>query len=144
MANTTSNTSVKTKLPSTSIRNHTISLGTEHFMDERYPKTCLEQKPPVILEYPPPQLRSQPSRSRNSLRFRTQPVTLTEIYETEEDDHQQPQQQTEAHSDFDRFERLALSENLRRTGRKKAPLKNFLERQRLKERREELSETDGN
>lgn len=116
-------------------------------MDELYPKTCLEQIPTIILKYPS---NTEPSRSRHSLRFRTQPVTLTEIHETDEenqianDNQQQQQSKIKLVNDYERLEHLTLAENLRRTTRTKIPLKNFLERQRLKTTREELSETDGN
>jgi hypothetical protein len=107
------------------------SFSTEHFVNERYPKTCLEDIPSIMLEYPPPKVGIHSTRSRRSLHFHTQPVTLTEINETAEEN-------------FQRFEHLALSENIRRSVRKKLPTKNYLERQRLKAMREELSETDGN
>ena len=125
----------------------------EHLVNERYPKTCLEDIPSVILEYPPRKFGLQSSRSRHSLRFRTQPVTLTEINETDEENkndnnNNNNNNQQESHTmiagDFQRLEHLALSENIRRTARKKIPTKNFLERQRLKAMREEPSETDGN
>jgi hypothetical protein len=122
------------------------SFSTEHFVNERYPKTCLEDIPSIMLEYPPPKVGIHSTRSRRSLHFHTQPVTLTEINETEEenknDNQQDPQPKTE--ENFQRFEHLALSENIRRSVRKKLPTKNYLERQRLKAMREELSETDGN
>jgi hypothetical protein len=93
-------------------------------------------------------LNPQPTRSHHSLRFRTQPVTLQEINETEEENKTENVDQQESRAktlvDFQRLEHLALSENIRRTTRKKAPLKNYLERQRLKATREEPSETDGN
>lgn len=122
--------------------------NTEHFVNERYPKTCFEDIPSVILEYPPPKVGAQLTRSHHSLRFRTQPVTLTEINETEEenkidnDSHQQDSQSSTL-SDFQRLEHLALWESVRRSARKKLPTKNYLERQRLKAMREEPSETDG-
>jgi hypothetical protein len=95
--------------------------------DERYPKTCLEQSPPVVLKYPPPgKSNPQPSRSHHSLRFRTQSVTLTEISELDEENHNQQQQ-------------LTSTENIRRIERKKIPLKIFLETTQ-----EELCEIDGN
>ncbi|CAF1042256.1 unnamed protein product [Adineta ricciae] len=134
---------------SSSIRNRIdISLHIEHFTDERYPKTCLEQIPPIVLEYPPSRQASQPSRSRHSLRCRTQPVTLTEIDETDEENHLETetdhqQSKTKIFNDFNRLDYLILAENVRRTTRKKRPLKNYLERQRLKTTQEELCETDG-
>ena len=91
-----------------------------------------------------------PVRSRHSLRFRTQPVTLTEINETDEEpkpdvDREPQPRPTDSQGDFLRLEHLTLSENIRRAARKKAPLKNFLERQRLIAMREEPSdETDAN
>ncbi len=57
-------------------------------MDDLYPKTCLEQIPTIILKYPS---NTQPSRSRHSLRFRTQSVTLTEISEIDETNPNQQQ-----------------------------------------------------
>lgn len=67
-------------------------------------------------------------------RFGSQPTTLTEIYEVEEDDQ----------VERDRFEQLTLDENLRRSARKKLPTKNFLQRQRLKTTREEPNENEEN
>ena len=117
------------------------------FINERYPKTCLEDIPSVILEYPPRKLaENQSTRSRNSLRFRTQPVTLTEINETDEENKNDNNDtaRTNNQNDFQRLEHLALSESIRRSARKKVPLKNYLERQRLKAMREEANETEGN
>ncbi|CAF2557269.1 unnamed protein product [Rotaria sp. Silwood2] len=121
---------------------------TTHFVNERYPKTCLEDIPSIILEYPPPKIGNQLTRSHHSLRFRTQPVTLAEINEADEEnkndnDNQQQESQTPTLGDFQRLEHLALWENVRRSARKKLPTKNYLERQRLKAMREEPSETDG-
>ncbi|CAM2698892.1 unnamed protein product [Rotaria socialis] len=122
--------------------------NAEHFVNERYPKTCLEDIPSIVLEYPPPKIGVKPTRSHHSLRFRTQPVTLTEINETEEDNKTdndtQQESQTSVLGEFQRLEHLALWENVRRTARKRLPSKNYLERQRLRAMREEPSETDGN
>ncbi|CAF1024813.1 unnamed protein product [Rotaria sp. Silwood1] len=126
----------------------TSSLNTEHFIDERYPKTYLDRIPSIMLEYPPSKLNNQPSRSRHSLRFRTQPVTLTEIHETDEEnnienDNQQELKTKVFTNSYNRLGHFALMENIRYTGRKKVPLKNFLKQQRLKTTQEELCETDG-
>ncbi len=153
MTTTTSTTSVKSQSSSTDIHHdhyRATPLSIEHFIDERYPKTSFEQIPSISVAYPSPKLNNQPLRSRHSLRFRTQPVTLTEIHETDEenqianDNQQQQQSKIKLVNDYERLEHLTLAENLRRTTRTKIPLKNFLERQRLKTTREELSETDGN
>jgi hypothetical protein len=145
---TTPSTSSNDRLPFTGANQH----QHEHFINERYPKTCLEDIPSVVLKYPPRKFGIQSTRSRHSIRFRTQPVTLTEINETDEENKNEnnnnnnPEQvsQTTIIGDFQRLEHLALSENIRRTARKKIPLKNYVERQRLKAMREEPSETDGN
>ena len=123
---------------------------TSHFVNERYPKTCLESIPSIILEYPPRKSGLQSTRSRHSLRFRTQPVTLAEINERDEENktdntnNTEQESQTSEETNFQRLEHLALSENIRRAARKKNPSKNLLERQRLKAMREEVNETDGN
>lgn len=127
--------------------NQTNAFTPEHSIDERYPKSGLEKMPSIIFEFPRPKLNYQSVRSRHNLRFRTQPVTLTEIYETDEEnkienDNQQESKTNLIHN-YDRFGHLALAENLRQTARKKLPLKNFLIQQRLKTTQEELSETDG-
>ncbi|UJR15318.1 hypothetical protein I4U23_002270 [Adineta vaga] len=140
MTTTTASSSIRNKIDNT--------LNIEHFTDERYPKTCFEQIPPILLEYPPSKQTHQTSRSRHSLRFRTQPVGLAEINETDEETYfenetnDQPTK-TKIFNDFHRLDYLILAENIRRTTRKKAPLKNYLERQRLKTPREELCEADG-
>ncbi len=143
-ATPTSNSSSKDRLSHTGA-NHPHS---QHFVNERYPKTCLEDIPSIMLEYPPRKFGQQSSRSRHSLRCRTQPVTLTEINETDEENktenNKQQESETTLSSDFQRLEHLALSEHIRRTARKKVPLRNYLERQRLKAMREEPNETDGN
>lgn len=117
------------------------------FVNERYPKTCFDAIPSVILEYPPPKVGIHTTRSRRSLHFHTQPVTLTEINETEEEnknDNNQQESQTKTLEDFQRLEHLTWSENRRRSARKKLPTKNYLERQRLKAMREEHTESDRN
>lgn len=87
-------------------------------------------------------------RLRSNVRFRTQPITLAEINETEEENKLEHEQSTGndgiIQENFLDLQHLAFSENIRRSARKKAPLKNFVERQRLKSMREETSELDGN
>jgi hypothetical protein len=152
MSITTTATTSSTTVPTNSSSNDKLSSSSvhhsQHFINERYPKTCLEDIPSIILEYPPRLFGGQPTRSRHSLRFRTQPVTLTEINEHDEENKtetdQEQESQTTNHVDFQRLEHLALSEYIRRTARKKTPSKNFLERQRLKAMREDSNETDGN
>ena len=61
-----------------------IFLSIGYYIDEPYPKIYLEKIPSIMLEYPSSKLNKQGLQSRNNLRYRTQPVTLTEIYETEE------------------------------------------------------------
>lgn len=151
MSNTPSSTASTTTTADSSSNDSSSNLHhQQHFVNERYPKTCLEDIPSIILEYPPRKFGNTSTRSRHSLRFRTQPVTLTEINETDEEsktentDHHQQESQTRLLEDFQRLDHLTLSENIRRTARKKIPTKNYLERQRLKAMREEPSETDGN
>ena len=85
-ATITSNSPINNRSSSTSAnhRHRLTSFNTERFVNERYPKTCLEDIPSVVLEYPPSKCGVQKTRSRHSLRSRTQPATLTEISETEE------------------------------------------------------------
>lgn len=144
-----SSTTTTTTSPLPNDKSSSTSLHqTQHFVNERYPKTCLEDIPSIILEYPPRKVGHQPTRSRHSLRFRTQPVTLTEIHEHDDENKtdNSTEQQTQASSDdnFQRLAHLALSESIRRSARKKNPSRNLLERQRLKAMREESNETDGN
>lgn len=138
-----------TSSPSNDKSSSTSLHHSQHFVNERYPKTCLEDIPSIILEYPSRKLGVQSTRSRHSLRFRTQPVTLTEIHEHDDEnktDNNTNEQGSQASSDgdFQRLAHLALSENIRRSARKKYPSRNLLERQRLKAMREESNETDGN
>ena len=130
-----------TSSPSNDKSSSTSLHHSQHFVNERYPKTCLEN--------PSRKLGVQSTRSRHSLRFRTQPVTLTEIHEHDDEnktDNNTNEQGSQASSDgdFQRLAHLALSENIRRSARKKYPSRNLLERQRLKAMREESNETDGN
>lgn len=122
--------------------------NTQRFVFERYPKTSFEELQSVVSEHSLPKFDLASNRARHHLRFRTQPITLTEINETDEEnkvDLDNPSASLpKTLEDFQRLDHLALSENIRRTARKKAPLKNYLERQRLKAMREEPSETDGN
>ena len=152
MSIATTATASSTTVPSNSSPDNKLSSTgahhSQHFVNERYPKTCLEDIPSIILEYPPRLFGGQPTRSRHSLRFRTQPVTLTEINEHDEENKTENDQEQESqstnHLDFQRLEHLALSEYIRRTARKKNPSKNLLERQRLKAMKEDSNETDGN
>ncbi|UJR31214.1 hypothetical protein I4U23_018718 [Adineta vaga] len=114
----------------------------KRFVNERYPKTYYDDLPSTPLDV-------HTTRSRRHPHFHTQPITLTEINETDEEiknenNHQQESQSTTS-DDFQRLEHLALSESRRRSARKKLPLKNYLERQRLKAAtREEPGETESN
>ncbi|CAF2584933.1 unnamed protein product [Rotaria sp. Silwood2] len=149
MATVTSTNFLKNELSSTDIHHYypTTSLNPEHFIDERYPKTYFDRIPSVTVKYPPTKLNNQTSRSRQSLRFRTQPVTLTEIYEADEEnnienDNQQDSKTKVFHNSYNRLGHFTLMENIRHTERKKMPLKNFLKQQRLKTTQEELCEID--
>ena len=139
-----------------------LSLKTTRFVYERYPKTTLEELHSVFssqttskFDLLSPRVRHHPHQQQHQQqqqRFRTQPVTLTEINETDEenklesDDPDDPSLSPTGKSaeNSQRLDHLALSDHLRRSARKKAPLKNYLERQRLKAMREDPSETDGN
>lgn len=146
-----------------------LPLKTRRFVFERYPKTALEELQSVLSEQTTTnkfdllsprshqhllqQEQQQQQQSQRQQRFRTQPVTLTEINETDEENKLESDYSDDSSSlsstsrtveSFQRLEHLALSDHIRRTARKKAPLKNYLERQRLKAMREEPSETDGN
>ena len=122
--------------------------NTQRFVFERYPKTSFEEVQSVVSEHSLSKLDLPSNRARHHLRFRTQPITLTEINETDEENKADLDSQSapspKTLEEFQRLDHLALSENIRRTARKKVPLKNYLERQRLKAMREEPSETDGN
>ncbi|CAF1018800.1 unnamed protein product [Rotaria sordida] len=151
MATATSKNFLKSKPPSIDVHHDypTTSLNTEHFIDERYPTTYLDTIPSLMLEYPPSKLNTQPSRSRHSLRFRTQPVTLTEIYETEEEnnienDNQQESKTKVCNNNYNHLGHWTLMDNRQCTGRKKMSLKYFLKQQPLKTTQEELCETDEN
>ncbi|CAF3316133.1 unnamed protein product [Rotaria socialis] len=148
MATTSSSEFLKDKSSSSMDVRHCYHQTAEHFIDEHYPKTCLETIPSIILEHPRRKVNCQLSRSRHNLRFRTQPVTLAEIYETDEENKIENDNQQDSKAkvinDYDRWGYLSLAENLRQqTTRKKVPLKNFLKQQRLKTTQEELFETDG-
>lgn len=153
-----------------------LPLKTRRFVFERYPKTALEELQSVLNDQTTTnkfdllsprsrqhhphshqhllqQEQQQQQQSQRQQRFRTQPVTLTEINETDEENKLESDYSDDSSSlsstgrtveSFQRLEHLALSDHIRRTARKKAPLKNYLERQRLKAMREEPSETDGN
>ncbi|CAF1618168.1 unnamed protein product [Adineta ricciae] len=113
----------------------------KRFVNERYPKTCYDDIPSTSHD-------TNATRSRRHLHFHTQPITLAEINETDEEaknenTHQQESQSTVS-EEFQRLEHLALSESRRRSARKKLPLKNYLERQRLKATREEPVENETN
>lgn len=151
MAAVTSTKFTRNKPLSTGIHYHyyVTSPNAEHFFDEPYPKTYLEKLPSNMFEQPAalPKLTNQTLRSRHNQRFRTQPITLTEICETDEENKIESDNKKESkmlgNNDYDRFEHLALAENSRYSARKKTPLKNFLKQQRLKTTQEELIETDG-
>ena len=138
-----------------------LPLKTTRFVYERYPKTTLEELQSVLssqttskFDLLSPRVRHQPHQyqQQHQQRFRTQPVTLTEINETDEENKLESEHPDDSSfsstgrstENFQRLEHLALSDHLRRSARKKAPLKNYLERQRLKAMREDPSETDGN
>ena len=126
---------------------HLTSINTEHLVNEQYLKICVEDIPFVTLECPQSKYGVQQTRSRPSLRFRTQPITLTGIKETEENKNEsagESEPLVATHDNFQQLEHLTQSESIRRSARKKLPLKNYPRRQRLKTMREEPSETDGN
>jgi hypothetical protein len=123
---TTTTTTAAAPAPDTVSWNQRTSSNDPPSRSEPHP-TAAPEKPPVPETH-------QVSRFRSKARFGSQPITLTEIYEVEEEDQ----------LERDRFEQLTLDENLRRLARKKLPTKNFLQRQRLKTTREELNENEEN
>lgn len=149
MAVFTSTKFVKTRLTTADITDHnpTLAASTEYWIDEPYPKTCLQKFSSVMSEDPVDKFNHTPFRLRRSQRFRTQPVTLSEIHETDEenkiDNDNQQDSKAQISIKYDPLHHLALEENIRRSTRTKLPLKNFLKQQRLRTTPEELREAEG-